>query len=108
MTQNVEYHDRIKRSVFKAFANTAKQERPVDETVAEFLDEMRKRTPVDKPEGAVIDVGEWTNYFAMDAINRIVYDEPTGFVRAGSDFNGMIATTAIFVIYGFYVSVPSL
>ena len=80
-------HSRIVKGVGAAFSPNVLREYEslVDESAHRLIRNLAKRR--------TLDLQSWLRLFAMDVLYRVVFSESPGFLDAGGDVNGMLATT---------------
>lgn len=86
------------------FTHVLQHEHHVDLTVADFMQVMRDRFADVPGEEGVVDMTKWTDYFALDAVSRIVYEKEYGFVKSDTDVHGLMGIGAFLGPYWQYVS----
>ncbi|KAK0717508.1 cytochrome protein [Lasiosphaeria miniovina] len=89
-------HAREKKPIAKYYSasGVAELEPLMDKTIAQLCDELERRF-VDAPGGAAgkpFDLGRWILYYTWDVVGAVTFSEPLGYLSAGRDFDGMLAT----------------
>lgn len=104
-TQDPEYHKALKRPVSQKFSMTSIRtlERLVDSCTQIFTDSIRDLA------GLPVDLGEWLQWYAFDAIGMITFHRTFGFMERREDVSRMIEGLEFGLRYGGIVGqVPGL
>ncbi|KAH7391598.1 cytochrome P450 [Cadophora sp. MPI-SDFR-AT-0126] len=87
-----EWHDQQRRLVSSAFSMSqmVKYEPWVDDNIAIFLKEVRKRFVVNADTAPAMNILDWSSYFILDVIYMITFGDEAGYLTEGRDVNGVI------------------
>lgn len=89
-TTDESYHAQLRRSVNSAFSMSALvQYEPAVNTVTEQF--LQRTEELFVHANRTCDFAEWLQYFAFDAIGKITYSTPHGFLERNEDVDGIIA-----------------
>jgi cytochrome P450 len=96
-TRDESYHSRIKRPVAHTYSMSALTalEPKIDE-VSKLL--MTKLQQYEKS-GAIVDLGEWLQWYAFDVIGNLTFSRTLGFIEESRDVDNIIKDIGSFFIY---------
>lgn len=87
---NVE-HARLKRPVVRHYSvpSVIAMEPHMDRVIVDFCDHLEKRFV---KTGAVCDFSNWLAFYAWDFLGAVTFSQKFGYMEAGRDFDGTLAT----------------
>ena len=103
-TDDMKYHDTVRKATYKAFTVVDDYEKAVDDSISLFIGQIRSRFADREDVDGIIDLAKWTHYFALDTISAISYSKRYGFMETDSDVGGMIRLIDFALTYHAYVS----
>ena len=95
-TTDDEFHTAIKKPVSRAYAmSTLIEFEPfIDSTTEVFLTKIEEQYTCSLPDNTppMCDLGRWLQYYAFDVIGEITFSKRFGFLDAGGDVDGILAS----------------
>lgn len=101
-----EQHKQMVRPTVHAYsmANILRMEGLLDDCIITFQEEIRKRIASSTIGYAEMDLSQWLHYFAFDNVTSMTFSKDFGFMKAGSDVDGIIAAIEGRLKYNCFVS----
>lgn len=88
-TPNIEYHNRIRRTIGAAYSTTAitELEPLLDDCVKLFVARLREASV---PTPRAFNIADWLQYYSFDCLGVVSFSKQIGFLKTGNDVGGMI------------------
>jgi hypothetical protein len=75
----------------------------VNNTVQNFLQQLRVRFSDKSGPSGIVDLPRWLHWYAFDVIGELTYEAPFGFLKTGSDVDGIIGKAHFTLCYNQYI-----
>lgn len=90
---NPAIHRDLRKRVSKAYSMSyiLNMEKFIDPLIEDF------RTKIGAFNGVPLDLSEWTQYFAFDAVGELAFGKSFGFIHHETDFNGLLSSVWVYM-----------
>lgn len=96
-TQDEQFHREQKKKVASAYSQTEllESEAGVDKCTNTFTGQLDQFAATSTP----VDLGTWLQYYAFDVVGEFTFGDTIGFLKAGTDIQGMMKAIFAILIY---------